>query len=136
MPQNCYHFYFLKTVYFLYLVTVSKNILICFRVSSCIICIFSFVGNAYNYSELLFCMTVKIQLCLHFPNFTTHKCMFSTSFFSCKTSNLLLILYLNIIKHMFDISIELKRYGFLMNNWVGVSRLAKLLTILITGLNI
>lgn len=45
-----------------------------------IFCIFSSVGNWYNFSELVFCMEVKILLGLHFGTFTTHKCMFSATF--------------------------------------------------------
>jgi hypothetical protein len=60
---------FFKTFYVLYLVSFFKNTLPCYIWT--IFCIFSSVGNWYNYIELV-CKEVKILICLHFATLTTN----------------------------------------------------------------
>jgi hypothetical protein len=85
MPQKCYEFISQKLLCFWYFVTVSKNIL-----------------NWYNYSELVFCMEVKILFWLHFASFTTHYTFIGTNLNMLHALNLLLKHYLHMF-NMFDI---------------------------------
>jgi hypothetical protein len=48
-----------------------------FKLSFCCY-LFSFC-NRYNYSDLIFCMEVKIQLCFNFPTFMAHTCNSTSS---------------------------------------------------------
>jgi hypothetical protein len=78
---------------------------------------FALLANGV-FSELEFWMVDKILLCLHFAS----KFLYDTPlhvqryFFSCWISNMLLIHYKNIIKHMLVFLKNLKKHGLLRHN--------------------
>jgi hypothetical protein len=58
MHQKCYQFLLLKNFYFWFQININLPY------TWSVLCSLSSVGNGYNYSDLVFCMEVKILLCL------------------------------------------------------------------------
>jgi hypothetical protein len=93
MPQKCYHFYF----WYLAILFPKTYSFVIYMIIFCI----------YNYSELVFCMEVKILLCLHFAYFNDTLLHICATFFVVNILHALSPLFKHII--MFDISKVLKK---------------------------
>jgi hypothetical protein len=113
MPQKDFHFYF--SIIILFLASFYSFQKYSFAICINYLLLFFYVGRWYNKSELEFCMEVNILHCLHFSSFMTKNYMFSAIYLVDRLY-ILLAHYQNIVKHMFYISKEFKKYGFLRHN--------------------
>jgi hypothetical protein len=80
--------------------------------------------SLFSWSDLEFCIEVKILLCLHF-SFMTHHFTFIANFFGLQASNFLRNNYLNINKFILALSEEVKIYSFRKSRGTGYFDIAR-----------